>query len=145
MRKQKNNPKGFSIIEVLATVTFLSVIVFGVIRLETSNIALGNTQKLNTDAWVAAMQGAEIAEAIGYSGLMPGTYYLRNNGAGYTAVEQADPTLTDADRRIGDFFTRSVQIAPVGVGVGAYLATVTVSWTDNTGDHNVQAKRIIYE
>ncbi|MFH1012170.1 MAG: prepilin-type N-terminal cleavage/methylation domain-containing protein [Candidatus Peregrinibacteria bacterium] len=149
--KTKNHQKGFSLIEVLVTIVFLTVIVFGVIKLETGNITLGNTQNRSAQAYVWANHGLSIVETIGKTGITCAT------GPCNLKISAAEPyTLGAADEGLLDeMFTRTIRIDPIGFEGGAivlnpaspnaFRATAQVSWEDSTGLHTVKAKRIIYE
>lgn len=158
--KSKNHPQGFSLIELLFTMVFLSVIVFGVIKLETSNLALSNTHNLEIQANTLASQALEITETLGEDdvrnawtacGAAPCNRFLSFAAGNYNLVDVPAEV-------IDTLFTRTLSIVPIGVAgraiieepafpavISAYQVTAQVSWTDSTGEHTVNAKRIIYE
>ncbi|MDH5597228.1 MAG: hypothetical protein OEY44_03930 [Candidatus Peregrinibacteria bacterium] len=136
MGAHHKNRAGFSLIEVLFAMLFLSVIVFGVIKLQTSNMTLTNTRQNELEAHFLATQGLEIVKALGKSEVgtcndpcyLTGSYSLSPNGS----------------ETIDDLFERSFTKEDIDGGV-ALLVTATVGWEDSSGPHSVSAKRIIFE
>ena len=132
------NPKckingGFSLVELMFAVILLTVIVFGVVKLQTSNLALSNTQKNVLDAHFYANQGVEIVKAVGYSNFCGGTYpcdkYIKFDSGTYSLA------TTNADDPISSPFERIIKIEDVGLA-NAYKVTSIIEWTDSTGPHN---------
>jgi Tfp pilus assembly protein PilW len=137
MAQKSKNPAGFSLIEVLFAMLFLSIIVFGVIRLQTSNLTLSNTSKQELKAHFYAAQALEIVEALGYGGIpdCPSGCYL--TGAGTYSLNPGDPEeLEDG------LFERSVWHDDATLA-NASVVTARVEWTDSAGDHFVEAKRVL--
>jgi len=134
---------GFSLIELLFSMLFLSVIVFGVIKLQTSNLTLSNTKQLELKAHSYAGQALEIVSALGltqvttvcgaddcYFKAIPGGYGLTK-----TPIEELD----------GGLFTRTITQTEPPELINASLVTATVKWTDSAGEHEVSAKRVIFK
>ncbi|MBI5411899.1 hypothetical protein HZA43_01845 [Candidatus Peregrinibacteria bacterium] len=131
--------EGFSLIELMFAMVFLALIVFGVIKLQTSNLMLSNTTEKESDAYFWANQGIEIAEGLGYAAIQPVcahspcTKYL--SSAPYNLADTQEPLIGGVFRRL---------ILADGTGLtSAYKVTSRVEWTDNTGPHSVDVKRII--
>jgi len=135
---------GFSLVELIFAVMMLTVIVFGVLKLQTSNLALSNTQNNELQAHFLANQGAEIVKAIGYGDFCDpdATCYkkLDISGDPYTINLATDETDMET---IDTIFSRNLYMDKDGL-TNAYKATVIVKWTDSTGEHTAEAKRIIY-
>ncbi|MFH0821074.1 MAG: hypothetical protein V1908_04855 [Candidatus Peregrinibacteria bacterium] len=154
----KTHPRAFSLIDVVFSMVFLTVIVLGVVKLQTSNLALSNTQNSTARAYELANQSLEIVEAIGETGIdssscvvFPCLRYLKPSGDSY--VLDPVPPLPASD------FERTIKINRLGIAAGAitinsadpaivtngYQVTALIQWTDSSGEHSVDAKRIIYE
>lgn len=148
---KKKDGAGFSLVELMFTVVFLSVIVFGVVRLQTGNLVLGNTQNQTARAYYWAMQGASLVEALGYA-TCAAPVCLLTDATSYSPWNNPPVPATDL---IGSLFLRTVTFEPLAISGGeivvdpaaappkGYRATVTVSWEDNSGPHSVSVKRII--
>ena len=138
MIKKNTKKAGFSLIEVLFAMLFLSVIIFGVIKLQTSNMTLSNTKQLELKAYTYATQGMEIVGALVYDEIKDctGTCSLKQESNKYL-IEGTGPEPLEGDL-FERYFTHSEdQLSD------ASLVTMTVAWTDSSGDHDVSVKRII--
>ena len=137
--KYEGKNAGFSLVEVLFAMIFMTIIVFGVITLQTSNIRLSNTQNNENKAYFLASQGAEIAEALGsaaVAGCSSGCFIQL--ASDYSIVAGGGPA-------IDDIFYRQLQVATEPLTLpGAFLVNSKVTWTDSSGAHEVTAKRIVY-
>ncbi len=131
---------GFSLIELLFAMTFLSVIVFGVIRLQTSNLTLSNTKQLELKAYAYANQAMEVAEAIGYNTLRNCTVpcYLDENGGSYSIENNGAESLENG------LFERTISHVAPGL-VDALYVTSRVEWEDSAGEHRVSVERVIFD
>lgn len=141
VKQKQSKIAGFSLIELLFAMLFLSVIVFGVIRLQTSNMTLSNTKRLELKAHFHAAQALEIAEALGFSVVDSCTEqpcYLAKPGSSYQLNNNGSESLEDG------FFQRQILHSEAGL-TSASLVTAKVTWTDSTGEHNIEAKRVIYD
>lgn len=136
--KQKNKKNaGFSLIEVLFAMVFLTVIIFGVLKLQTSNLVLANTQKNELKAHFYATQALEIAQSMGPE------VFKDCTTCSLLADAQNNYTLKlNQSESLDDLFTRSLEKKEALNG--AFLLTSKVSWTDNTGEHEAKAKRVIF-
>lgn len=152
MTKKNTKKAGFSLIELLFAMLFLSIIVFGVIKLQTSNLTLSNTKQLELKAYTHATQGMEIVSAIGY-GTIDGLYTSTDcdspspcnceiTDTGSYNFECQDSPETIGSIEFKRFFVVELE-ADGSALVNAYLVTSNVGWTDSSGDHNVSVKRII--
>ncbi|MBU1682971.1 hypothetical protein KJ742_03425, partial [Patescibacteria group bacterium] len=115
--KNEKLRQGFSLVEVLFTIAFLSVIIFGVIKLQTSNLTLTNAQNNEIKAHFLANQGVEIVEGVGVAGIgacgPPCTKYINFDGSDYS--------LIDADNNpFEDDFDLTIEIETAGTA-GDYL------------------------
>lgn len=158
MTKRNTKRDGFSLIELLFAMLFLSVIVFGVIKLQTSNLTLSNTKRLELKANSHAIQGLAIVGALGH-GKVDGIYvgasscgdpdppcdceitYSGSYGFACTGVAEAIPPTPNK------VYDRTIIIDPEpGTQnlFGAYMITSLVEWTDSSGHHSASAKRIIF-
>ena len=141
MTKINTKKAGFSLIELLFAMLFLSVIVFGVIKLQTSNLTLSNTKKLELKAHSYAAQGLEILDALGGAAMKTkcssGVCSLEKS-SGYDVAEGGREPVES------DFFERFFTYDAADLTAAA-LVTMTVEWTDSAGTHDVSAKRIILD
>ncbi len=139
MTKRNTKNAGFSLIELLFAMLFMSIIVFGVIKLQTSNLTLSNTKQLELKAHSHATQGLEIVTALGKSDIgikCPSkTCYLKKNGQ-YEIKDGGGPELLEVD-----LFERSFEYTDLLDS--ARFVTMTVGWTDSSGSHSASVKRII--
>lgn len=155
--KCKFPQSGFSLIELIFAMLFLTVIVFGVVRLQTSNLTLTNTQNNELKAHFLANQGAEIVEAIvtwPLAACSPScTKYIEYSDTSKNySLSGSNPGAIDG------LFDRTIEFDSSGL-TDAYLVTVIVEWTDSSGEHkkggadvtggiegdaHVEARRIIY-
>ncbi|MBN2086948.1 hypothetical protein JW758_01240 [Candidatus Peregrinibacteria bacterium] len=126
----------------------LTIVVFGVLKLQTSNLTSSNTNKNEIQAYFYANQGMEIVEALGYGELCTppvDSFCIRfvDQGATYglNTSNSGDP--------IPEPFSRTLKIEDIGLP-DAYKVTSIIEWTDSTGKHNqadggaVTSSRIIY-
>ena len=131
--------RGFSLVELIFAVIMLTVIVFGVIKLQTSNLTLSNAQNNELKAHFLANQAAEITEAIGYDNIVcTSPCKINKTGSFYTLQTSVSPEEID-----GTPFTRRIELDDTYL-TDAYKATAIVEWTDSAGEHTVEVKRIIY-
>ena len=155
MKIKKGAPKGFSLIEIMFTMIFLVVIVLGVMKLETGNLILSNTQNLSLQAQNWANHGLEIAESQGMAGMESCSGDCMFDDSHKPIV--IPPGVTGEDVNEDGLFFRIIKVEPLGIQGGtvavatplasptAFRVTSKVTWTDNTGEHFALAKRIIYE
>lgn len=147
MTKKNTKKAGFSLIELLFAMLFLSIIMFGVIKLQTSNLTLSNTKQLELKAYSYATQGLEIVSALGYTELF--TVFTTDCPGPASCTCEVSKNInyefscTGSAEVIGAVeFERSFTLESDGL-IDAYLVTTNVSWTDSSGDHSASAKRII--
>lgn len=129
--------KGFSLVELLFAMALLSVVLVGVVNLQTSTLIMTDTDANEIQAHFLANEGLEIVTAIGKSGLAAGTKYLNLAGGNYSLVDA--PELP-----IGEF-SRTLTIDSPADLSGDFRVKSEITWTDATGDHTISATRIIYE
>ncbi len=121
---------GFSMIELLFAMVLLTVIVMGVVKLQTSNLALSNTQNNGIQAHFLANQGVEIVKGIGTSAcLCASPCKIGLSGGTYSLTSDSTP------EPIGSIpFERFIEIDPAGLAPGCKV-TAIVEWEDSTGKH----------
>lgn len=147
IRNQKcemRNSKGFSLIELVFAMSFLTIIILGVISLQTSNLAMMNSQNNVIQAHFYANQSLQIVEAIGYPSV-DSAYSGCGGDPCYKTIRLSGNNyiFSDTPELIGDVpFERTIEINPTDL-TDAYKVTVLVGWEDGTGDHEILAKRII--
>jgi len=139
----RSHHSGFSIIELVFAMTFLTIIVLGVVNLQSSNLAMLNGQKNQIQAHFLAIQGTQIVKGLGIGAIrdckdvdplkcfqkiqLGGVYSLVN------LPEEADPvgeTITVGKQD----FLRKIQIMSIGAA-DAYKIRSIVEWEDSTGPH----------
>jgi Tfp pilus assembly protein PilV len=132
------NEKGFSLIELIFAMSFLTAIVFGVISLQTSNVAMANRQKNQIQANFYANQGVQILKSLGYSpafsACTPATCkkkldFIQSSGE-YKLMDYA----VSPEQIKDTVFERYIDIDSKGLS-NAYKATVYIEWDDSTGSH----------
>lgn len=137
--------RGFSLIELMFAMVLLTVIILGVMKLQTSNLTLSNTQNNELQAHFLASQGAEIVKGIGYSDFCDPADSCYKKIAppapNYSLTNASDEN--DMETISGGLFGRVLHFDKAGLPT-AYEVTSIVKWTDSAGDHDVQAKRIIF-
>jgi len=145
MDKKNIKKAGFSLIELLFAMLFLSIIVFGVIKLQTSNLTLSNTKQLELKAYSYAAQGLEIVDALGATAIKNNCTvelcYLDKPMSAYLIKNEGyeDPAVGGAEAGL---FKRTF-VHDVTDLTDATLVTMTVAWEDSSGLHSASAKRII--
>jgi hypothetical protein len=138
--KSLNSPNhgGFSIIELVFAMMFLTIIILGVVSLQTSNLGMMNGQKNQIQAHFLATQGAQIVKALGYDkintnfGVCSVACYLPVTGP-YDIV-----TASPGDITVGNqAFQRKIQAVSMGT-TDSYKIRSIVEWTDSTGSHSMR-------
>ena len=125
---------------------FLSVIIFGVVKLQTSNLTVSNTNKNELQAYFYANQGMEIVKGLGYTELCtPATLDSCD-----TFIVSGPPynLSTSGSDSTPDPFDRIIRVEDIGLASG-YKVTSIIEWTDSTGAHDlaggaVKVSQIIY-
>jgi len=125
---------GFSMIELLFAMVLLTVVVMGVVKLQTGNLALSNTQNNEIQAHFLANQGVEVVKALGKT--LIGTKCVAasctcklTKGSDYDLVCPSGPEILD-------LFERTIQIETDAVKIpSAFKVTSIVEWVDSTGEH----------
>jgi len=146
MSKTNLKNAGFSLIELLFAMVFLTIIVLGVIKLQTSNLTLSHTKQLELKAHSYAQQGLEIVDALGKAKIKSdclskaGCYLVNSGSYSIASGSTEDP---EAGLPGAGLFERSFEYSEDGLENDAVLVTMTVAWTDSSGDHSISAKRVI--
>jgi hypothetical protein len=141
---------GFSIIELVFAMMFLTIIILGVVSLQTSNLGMMNGQKNQIQAHFLATQGAQIVKGLGYEkindnfGVCSVSCYIPVTGP-YDIVVASPGDITVG----GQTFQRKIQAVSIGT-TDAYKIRSIVEWTDSTGPHvfsdnsHVEADLIVF-
>lgn len=136
---------GFSLIELVFAMMFLTIIILGVVSLQTSNLAMLNGQKNQIQAHFLAIQGVQIVKGLGksaitcgdparcFKGIVEGGSYSLSN-----LPEVPNPTGTTVT--VGNQeFQRKIQIISDNTNLpNAYKIRSIVEWTDSTGPHSMR-------
>ncbi|MBU1018195.1 hypothetical protein KKA33_04170 [Patescibacteria group bacterium] len=139
--------------------SFLTIIILGVVNLQSSNLVMMNRQNHEIQAHFYANQGLKIAEALGYNTLNtncpaddPGDpNAIRNcklQKVGDYSVIHVDVDgegVVQEPEEIDELYYRSFTLDPAGLTDKGFKTEMKVAWTDGTGEHEVSAKRIIYQ
>ena len=140
------NHSGFSLIELVFAMMFLTIIILGVVSLQTSNLAMLNGQKNQIQAHFLATQGAQIVKGLGYGaiGACPDPLMCFRGiveGNPYTLsilpeeVNPAGTTITVGNQD----FQRKIKVESDNVNLpNAYKIRSIVEWEDSTGNHNLE-------
>jgi Tfp pilus assembly protein PilV len=140
-RKGPNSPNldGFSLIELVFAMLFLTIIVLGVVNLQSSNLAMMNGQKNQIQAHFLAKQGLQIVRSLGsisctpvspatYCDKLIDAYQLKDKTSGSTDWEKITK---------GTAFQRRIRLTPTPEGLTvATKVTAIVEWDDSTGSHS---------
>jgi type II secretory pathway pseudopilin PulG len=150
--------RGFSIIELVFAMCFLTIIILGVVNLQSSNLAMINRQNNQIQAHFYANQGIQILKAIGYSDIDDACsgsgkclVNIQPSGNSYSFSTSPPEKLADG------LFDRTIEIDKSTGLTNALKVTSIVEWTDSTGEHRrttdadgktvnagVEAKAIIF-
>lgn len=127
--------KGFSLIELLFAMSFLTVIILGVVSLQTSNLAMMGGNNNRIQAHFLANQGAQIVKGVGYNAIQTAcTATLPSASPCIKYINSSGYKIDDTSETINTLFNRSVEIDQTGL-TNSYKVTVIVEWTDSTGEH----------
>lgn len=150
-------PDGFTIIELVASLTVLSIGIFGVMSVMMSSFSVATTSGNRTQAVAVASWEAEKLRAIPYSSVG-----FETNQPGYAATDNGDATVTLAtgearttphgSETVGPrtyTITRSIVWGAATAGTTTYSAaykkaSVAVSWSDRAGAHTARQSTIVY-
>ena len=134
---------GFSLIELLFAMLFMTVIVLGIITLQTSNMTLSNSRQMELRAQNYVAEGLEIVNALGKDAVKTcgakNTDYSLKKDSGHYSLQSENPVESLEE----GLFRRAVQWSDEAL-TEALLATVTVTWEDSAGSHQVSASRLLY-
>lgn len=147
LKSQIRNTKAFSLIELVFAMVFLTIIVFGVVNLQSSNLGMLNNQNREIQAHFLANQGLQVVKAIGYatiSGVCSGAERCKILFADPDYQVQPIPVWNaGSGENIDDLdlFERSFTIDATNL-TSALLIKMEVSWDDE--EFRVSTKQIIY-
>ena len=143
VRNTKAN-KGFSIVELVFAMCFLTLIILGVVSLQSGNLAMINRQNNQIQANFYANQGVQILKSLGYdAGLFGCSGDSCKKKFEFSSDKYDLISHAGTDEPIEPIYKRHVEIYPSDLN-NAYKATVFVDWVDSTGEHQVSANTIIF-
>lgn len=139
MKLKKQKIAGFSLIELLFAVLFLSVIVVGMMQLHTSSLRLSNTQKNRLNASLYAAEVLEILTSVEFDQVenCNENCYLDEVGNGFILKNNGTESLEEGNFERNIEKTKSLE--------NAYLITSVVLWEDSSGTHETTAKRVVFD
>jgi hypothetical protein len=134
---------GFSLVELVFAMLFMTIVVLGVVNLQTSNLSMMSGQKNQIQAHFLANQGLEIVKALGYSeiaGCFGGCDLKINFDKATTDNEYTlVPKPVDENGQgipVGNLtFYRRLRLSVDGNLPDAYKVRSIVEWEDSTGLH----------
>lgn len=136
-----SNQGGFSLVELVFAMMFLTIIILGVVNLQTSSLGMLSGQKNQVQAHFLATQGAQIVKALGV-GVLPICAVECARKIEFDNGTQEYKLLGPPDSReshlVGNqTFYRSIRILtePEGMDNSAKIRTI-VEWEDSTGNHS---------
>lgn len=129
--------RGFSLIELVFAIFFMSVIILGVVNLQISNLGLINRQNNQIEAFGLANQGVEIIKSLPYDAQL-----AQCNNPCYRKLSFNESQKTYALQSWGDIndneflgnFERYFEFSSRDLKSG-YLVRAIVEWEDSTGSH----------
>jgi type II secretory pathway pseudopilin PulG len=129
---------GFSLIELVFAMMFLTIIILGVVSLQTSNLAMMNGQKNQIQAHFLAVQGTQIAKGLGYTTIQSQIATCAIS----CYIKKLDPNtgpyqISNEPENIpvgNQIFQRKIQALNFGAA-NAYKIRSIVEWEDATGPH----------
>ena len=105
----------------------------GVVKIQTSNLALSKTTDNELKAYFLAHQGIEIVEALGKNALCtstsPCSQKITISGNTYNLSEADLPETIDGT------FERTIEVSEDAAIPNAKKVTVLIEWVDSTGEH----------
>jgi len=114
--------RGFTLVEVFIALTILGFVLAGLAMMMVGNIKTGREARRFTAAGALAQQKLEDLRALGYAS---------------AASSASAESLTETAATSGNtMYTRNWTVAP-GATTGTKDLTVTVSWSDDLGSHQV--------
>lgn len=143
------SPKGgFSIIELVFAMSFLTIIILGVVSLQTSNLVMMSGQQNQIQAQFLANQGLQIAKAIGYGPIkaeflgctdpLDCYRYLKLDGGSYDLsgtseeVTRGNQTFNRKIQILAGLSDEDGTIVPLASGI---KIKAIIEWEDATGPH----------
>ena len=158
-KAKRGSSMGFSLIELIFAMSFLTIIILGVASLQTSNLAMMSGNNNQIQAHFYANQGLQIVKALGYTAIddicktppsTPCNMTIEPPSGGNYSLKKKNGTPEKIDTIP---FERTIK-AESDKLTNAYKVTAMIEWTDSTGEHrekegdktvngHVQAKLII--
>ena len=158
-KAKRGSSMGFSLIELIFAMSFLTIIILGVASLQTSNLAMMSGNNNQIQAHFYANQGLQIVKALGYTAIQsvctppptePCYMVIKPPSSGNYSLEKKQNSPEEIDTIP---FERIIKAESAGL-TNAYKVTAMIEWTDSTGEHrekegtetvngHVQAKLII--
>lgn len=140
----KKNKNGFSLVELLVAISFVSVIITAILTMNSFNASLWKANEDKTKAYFYASESLEAMKLISWSSLNNGDYHL--------VLQNNAWTLVSGEETLENKYTRNINISSVqrefninGHVYGDIVASgfadpdskkiiVTISWPDKKGN-----------
>lgn len=134
--KPMRSSKGFSLIELIFAMFFLSIIVLGVVNLQSSNLALMNRQNNEVQAHFIANEGVQILKTFDFQKIKDHHKQCQNANINPCLKYIGNNNLSDRkEEPIQNLFDRIIEIKTDPLLPNAIEALVYVEWEDTTGSH----------
>lgn len=121
---------GFTLVEVLISLTVFSVGIMGVYVIGSQAKILSRTSGVRTKAALLAQEGLELAVAEGYTALPTDAPYLDE-----ASLSDIGPTFAPFSRTVTAQYV-DANMNVVGTDTGMKVITATVQWTREAPDPN---------
>jgi len=126
---------GFSLIELVFAMTFLTIIILGVVTLQSSNLAMMNSEKNRTQAEFLANEGVQIAKAVGGLACAIPCDKKIIPGDSYSLAElNGEPERVSVGTQD---FLRTIRSSKIDLLTNAYQIKAIVEWEDSAGPHTL--------
>ncbi len=147
MKKHPQNP-GFTLIEVLFAMVFLTGIVFATVRLFTGQLLLAGRQTNAVEAQALVDEALKAAQMVGpgrvsdlCSGApLPCAFFLKKSGSGYDFSADPEGEIRGLFTRI---LTADAVLPPPPAGKKAFLLSAQVTWKDSKDDVPAAQGRVL--
>lgn len=153
---RRGEESGFTIIELVVTLTIIAVGIFGVTQVFLGSLATTAYSDSRTRATAIAAREVEDMRAapyaqVGFSSTAPGfVSSITEGGVAYSTVVVTSPATTPqgASEKIGGVtfaVRRDIVWAPLGSATNAFKRVIaTVSWSDRSGSYTVRQDAGVY-
>lgn len=135
---------GFSLIELVFAMFFLSVIILGVVNLQSSNLAMMNRQNNEIQAHLLAHQGIQLAKLIDFAKIQQEKQNCNNSNQDPCIKYLDRNNLTDRkEEPINNLFERAFEIKSYPELPNSLEITCYIEWTDTIGEHKKWQKNAL--